>query len=283
MNEIIFKDWKTRALKCKEKDVGRIISTYYRLHYDEHADTVSLWQRPFDRKNTGADLSEIYRKKYHIFTIDNTSTLTLHVLSINLDQSLKACLNKELNLYLTAIPAAQQEKYTMRSPHSFRCNFKDFIYVPNQTVFNTYGELIKAGTYGMELIDETFNKKLTKLSKIFREKLNVVGNLCDLHLTKAQVFTRGKNTDNFIEFALGTKEIYEDLQLKIVTPKVFSKWQKYSYLFTAFSYKKNKTPTIDVRKESQKGINKARKSIAKMQNKIKYIQVKQDDVRPGTR
>lgn len=283
MKEIIFNHWKADALRCRNTTIGKIVKNYWRLHYDENKATVTFWQRPYD-KNT-----DIYNERYRVFTIDKNSNLTMNISNENLDQSTKCRLDNYINLHLQIIPAQKRDKYIISQTHEFKYKTNDFIYVPNQTIFNTYGELIQLGDYAYEEIDKDFNKEITQLSKIFREKLNIIANLLNLNLSKRQIqkkYTYSTGNSQIDIPVLSAQEIYADMQTAIVTTAMFTKWQKFSYpfspYFNAYNPKKpNPESFMDVRKEAQKAINKARKDIARMKNKLNYVMVKQNVNGPG--
>ena len=68
-----FEEWKTFALKCRNKNIGKIITRYYRLHYDKIDNTVSLHIR-------GDKLISGTKDNLLVLTITNTNKIILHII-----------------------------------------------------------------------------------------------------------------------------------------------------------------------------------------------------------
>ena len=225
----------------------------------------------------------MYDKTKRIFTIDNQSNLTLNIDNNYLDQSNKSVLMNYIGLDIVIIPSKQREKYITPNTHILHHKNKRFIYVPNQTVFNTYGDLIQLGNYELKEINKDFNKRITCLSKTFRERLNIIGNLMDLNLTKTQIHKKAKTNFAYRNWELSERVIYEDIQKTVLTKELFIKWQKYACMYnnSPIYFKAEALKLLDVRKSAQKAINKKRPAMALLNNKMIYTQVIQHVNGPG--
>ena len=246
-----FEEWKTFALKCRNKNIGKIITRYYRLHYDKIDNTVSLHIR-------GDKLISGTKDNLLVLTITNTNKIILHIDPIRIYAGEKSLLAKYFHIFIYKVPSKDLYKYGMDIPFIIKTNqntCKQYVYIQNKTIFDLQGTLLYIDNYISLVIDKKFNREYSTLSKNIYRKLGILENIIGNNLSIQEVhtafnrlnspFDKSKSHLFFHKDDIALfNEIWKDLQSKQLTIESYEHWRFYAYYIIYIQHYSHKYPNI---------------------------------------